>query len=68
MILIKFNPEDDAKGAFLLSRMGPILCLPDDTYLCDEEQLRIFNQNNIPYHIVSIVGSKPTYSQKVAAL
>lgn len=68
MILIKFNPEDDAKGAFLLSRTGSFLCLPDDTYLCEEDQLKIFNKNNIPYRIVSIVGSKPAYSEKVAAL
>ncbi len=68
MILIKFNPEDDAKGSFLLSRIGPILCLPEDTYLCDEKQLKIFEQNNITYHVVSVVGPKQTYSQKVAAL
>jgi len=68
MVLLKCNPEDDAKGAFLLSRTGPILCLPEDTYLCKEEQLKIFDQSNISYHIVSAIGSKPTYSQKVAAL
>lgn len=68
MILVKFIQKDDAKGAFLLSRTGPIQCLPGDTYLCGEEQLKILDKNDISYQVLSVVDYKPIYSKKVAVL
>ena len=62
-VQIKFASEDDAKGSFLLSRTGYIHCLPDDTYLCRQEQLNILDEHGIHYSILAIVDPKPTYSK-----
>lgn len=67
-VQIKFASEDDAKGSFLLSRTGPIQCLPEDTYLCGQEQLNILDEHGIHYSILTIVDPKPTSSNKVAIL
>jgi len=51
LVKIKLKPENNAFGFYLLMLAGVVFCLPDNTYIVPEDNLRALSTFNISYEV-----------------